>query len=84
MKSLPGVKIVGARTGGGGGLPFSSELPNGWSIRFSACPVSNEKDENIEHGVEPSEGCEVHASEEELAKGKDAILDFAIALVTGL
>ena len=34
MKSLPNVTIVGAKTGGGGGLPFSSELPIGWSVRF--------------------------------------------------
>ena len=26
MKQLPGVKIVGARTGGGGGMPFSSQM----------------------------------------------------------
>ena len=39
MKECPLVTIMGDRTGGGSGLPFSSELPNGWSIRFSACPV---------------------------------------------
>lgn len=82
MKSLPGVRLIGARTGGGGGLPFSSELPNGWSVRFSACPISNEKDENIEHGVEPSEGCELHATSEQLAAGVDPILDFAINYLT--
>ena len=27
---------LGDWTGGGSGLPFSSELPNGWSVRFSA------------------------------------------------
>lgn len=34
-----GATIVGDRTGGGAGMPFSSELPNGWSVRFSACPM---------------------------------------------
>lgn len=78
MKELPNVRIVGARTGGGGGLPFSSELPNGWAVRFSACPI-NDKDNNItEFGIDPSPGCEVHCSDEELARGKDAILDFAM------
>lgn len=81
MKELPQVKIVGAKTGGGGGLPFTSELPNGWSIRFSACPILNSQGEIIENGIDPTEGCEVHASEEELAEGKDAILDFAIELL---
>lgn len=81
MKSLPNVKIVGAKTGGGGGLPFTSELPIGWGVRFSACPILDPHGNLIEYGVDPSPGCEVHASEEELAQGKDAILDFAIDLV---
>lgn len=39
MKCCPNVVQVGDQTGGGAGLPFSSELPNGWSVRFSACPM---------------------------------------------
>lgn len=80
MKGLDGVTIVGARTGGGGGLPFSSELPNGWSVRFSACPIFDRDGNSTEAGIDPDQGCEMHASEEELAHGKDAILDFAIQL----
>lgn len=81
MKELPEVTLVGARTGGGGGLPFSSELPIGWAVRFSACPLLNANKENIETGIDPSPGCEVHATAEELANGKDAILDFAISIL---
>lgn len=81
MKNLPNVTIVGAKTGGGGGMPFTSELPIGWSIRFSACPILDAQGNVIENGIEPSEGCEVHSPEEELAQGKDAILDFAIELL---
>lgn len=81
MKELPNVTIVGARTGGGGGLPFTSELPVGWAVRFSACPLLNAAGECIEDGVDPSPGCEVHCTPEELAAGKDAILDFAIAML---
>ena len=33
-----------------------------------------------EFGIEPSEGYEVNCTEEELAQGKDAILDFAIEI----
>lgn len=79
MKQLPNVRIVGARTGGGGGLPFSSELPNGWAIRFSACPINDCDNQLTEFGIDPSPGCEVHCTDEELAAGKDAILDFALA-----
>ena len=78
MKTLPNVKIVGARTGGGGGVPFSSELPNGWSIRFSASPLYGPDGSITEFGIDPSEGYEMHCTAEELAAGKDAILEFAI------
>lgn len=78
MKDLADVWICGAKTGGGGGLPFSSELPNGWAIRFSACPITDAADQPTEFGIDPTPGFEVHATEEDLAKGKDEILDFAI------
>ncbi|MBD5189855.1 MAG: S41 family peptidase [Bacteroidales bacterium] len=78
MKSLPNVRICGSKTGGGGGLPFSSELPNGWAVRFSACPITDCEDQPTEFGIEPSDGYEVNCTDEELAQGKDAILDFAI------
>lgn len=81
MKSLPNVAVVGARTGGGGGLPFSSELPNGWAVRFSACPLLDPEGKSTEEGIDPTPGGEVHAPAEELATGNDAILDFAIAVM---
>ncbi|MBD5176168.1 MAG: S41 family peptidase [Bacteroidales bacterium] len=79
-KSLPNVKIIGARTGGGGGLPFSSELPNGWSIRFSASPLYGPDGEITEFGIDPSEGYECHSPEKELAQGHDEILERALEL----
>lgn len=78
MKTLPQVKIIGGRTGGGGGLPFTSELPCGWSVRFSASPINDADGNSTETGIDPSEGYECHTTAEELASGKDAILDFAI------
>lgn len=53
MKIAPLATVIGDKTGGGSGLPFSSELPNGWSIRFSASPMFNAEKEHIEFGVEP-------------------------------
>ena len=55
MKQLPLVHTIGSSTGGGGGLPFSSELPNGWSVRFSASPILNAAKQHIEAGVAPDE-----------------------------
>lgn len=79
-RSLPNVRLIGARTGGGGGLPFTSELPNGWSIRFSASPLYGPDGEITEFGVDPSPGLECHAPAEELAQGRDAILELALQL----
>lgn len=79
MKELPNVTIVGAKTGGGGGLPFTSELPVGWSVRFSACPILDAKGNVIENGIDPD--IAVDAPEEELAQGYDAILEKAMELL---
>lgn len=84
MKTLPNVEIIGARTGGGGGLPFSSELPNGWSIRFSASPITDPEGNLTEFGIDPSPDCEIHCDPIEMAEGKDAILDFALQRLASL
>ena len=81
MKLLPNVRIVGATTGGGSGMPFSSELPNGWGVRFSACPVTDALGQSTEFGVEPTEGCAVDMDPADILSGHDTILDFAIALL---
>lgn len=81
MKTLPNVKIVGDVTGGGGGMPFNSELPNGWSIRFSACPILDPNGATTETGVSPSEGCKVDLDRQAALQGHDTIIDFAVALL---
>lgn len=84
MKSLPSVILIGSETGGGGGLPFSAQLPNGWRVRFSAAPVTNASLESIEKGVKPTDGYEIIASEIELARGHDAVLDKALSIIRAL
>ena len=81
MKLLPGVRIVGATTGGGSGLPYSSEIPCGWSVRFSACSMLDADRVSTEGGVEPSEGCAIDMNPQDALQGKDSILEFAIALL---
>lgn len=82
MRQTPGVIVMGARTGGGGGMPFSSELPNGWRLRMSASPMTDAQGNSIEDGIDPTPGYEVHAPASELAAGRDAILDKAIYLLS--
>lgn len=75
MKQLPKAVIIGDKTGGGSGLPFSSELPNGWSVRFSASPMYDPDMKHIEFGVEPD--IKVDMASEDMQKGKDTIIETA-------
>ncbi len=79
MKSLPNVTVVGDTTGGGCGLPFTSELPNGWSIRFSAAPITGPDGKLTEFGVEPD--VKVDMTEADMAQGKDTILETAFEIL---
>lgn len=75
MRYAPNVKIFGDRTGGGGGMPFSSELPNGWSVRFSASPMLDAEMNHIEFGIDPDKKCSV--TEDDRNKHIDPIIETA-------
>ena len=79
MKNLPLVKVVGDRTGGGAGLPFSSTLPNGWTVRFSACPMYDAQRQNTEFGIDPD--YVVNQTDADFIKGKDTLIEFARKLL---
>ena len=70
-----GAIIVGDHTGGGAGMPFSSELPNGWGIRFSACPMYDINKKSTEGGIAPDYS--VALTPEDAARGLDTIIEFA-------
>ena len=53
MSQLPGVTLVGDHTGGGSGMPMSNSLPNGWSVRYSACPMYDANRQQTEFGIDP-------------------------------
>lgn len=84
MKTLSHVAIVGARTGGGSGMPYSSELPCGWAVRFSAAPVYDPDMQLTEFGVDPTPGGALDMDPEAAAAGHDTILDFAIETLNRL
>ena len=75
MKECPLVTVMGDRTGGGSGMPFSSELPNGWSVRFSACPMYDAGMNQIEFGIEPDRN--VSLTEEDALRHKDTLIEAA-------
>ena len=77
MRHCPNVTIVGDRTGGGAGLPFSSELPNGWSIRFSACPMYDTDKQSTENGIESD--IKVGLRTDDFLRGRDTMIETARA-----
>ena len=79
MKCLDNVTILGDRTGGGGGLPFTSELPCGWAVRFSACPTMDAQMQHTEFGIEPHIHCALDSADQ--AKGIDTLIEKARTLL---
>lgn len=75
MKCCPGVTVIGDKTGGGAGMPFSSELPNGWSVRFSACPMYDRDMNCTEFGIEPDYN--VQLTDSDFTDGRDTIIEYA-------
>ena len=79
MKILPQVTIMGDRTGGGSGLPFNSELPNGWVVRFSASPILDANMQDTEHGIDPD--VKVSLTTADYVRRKDTLIETAIQLL---
>lgn len=75
MRVFPNVKIVGDTTGGGAGMPFTSQLPNGWAVRFSACPMYDVNRKPTEFGIAPD--YDVSLKQEDVLRGEDTIIEFA-------
>ena len=79
VSQCPLVTILGDQTGGGSGLPFSSELPNGWSVRFSACPMFDAAMNHIEFGIAPD--TLVSLNDADKARGIDTLIECARTLI---
>lgn len=75
MRALPNVTLVGDRTGGGSGMPMSSSLPNGWNVRYSACPMYDSNGQHTEFGVDPDVW--VSLSDVSTAQNRDDIIESA-------
>lgn len=82
MKCLPLVTVMGDVTGGGSGMPMSSALPNGWSVRFSASPMLDVDGNHIEFGVAPD--IAVSLDKEAACNGIDSIIEAARNYINSL
>ncbi len=60
---------------GGAGMPFSSELPNGWSVRFSACPIYDKDKQTTEFGIAPD--VQIGLNQFDIFMGYDSIIEQA-------
>jgi hypothetical protein len=79
MKVLPRALIVGDQTGGGGGIPVSGELSNGWTYRFSTTQSTDLDGRQIEDGVLPDVRSDLNPAS--LENGEDNIISTAITLI---
>lgn len=79
MSSLPHVSIVGDTTGGGGGTPYFSELPNGWIYRYSANKSYRPDGLNMDDGIPPDHY--VTMRKRDSTNWKDTLIEFALDLI---
>lgn len=80
MHCFPNVTLLGDKTGGGSGMPFTSELPNGWVVRFSASPYYDANMNQIEFGIDPDVSVKLTAADQ--IKGIDTLIEAARKLLT--
>lgn len=79
MHLAPYVLVVGDKTGGGSGFPFMSELPNGWTVRFSASPMLDVKKRHTEFGIDPD--VFVNLTSQDVERGKDTLIEMAVRMI---
>ena len=79
LKGMPHVTILGDFTGGGSGMPLMSELPNGWSVRFSACPMLDRNGNHTELGIAPDVKTDI--TSEDFQRSIDTLIETARTLL---
>lgn len=82
MKPLPQVVVMGDKTGGGSGMPLNNTLPNGWTVRFSACPILDIDGNHTEFGIVPHEKIDI--ASDDWNRGRDTIIEHARKFIISL
>lgn len=80
MREFPLVTILGDHTGGGSGMPFTLELPNGWSVRYSAVVFLDPQHRHTEFGIQPD--IPLQMDDADLAAGRDTYIEAARQLLS--
>ncbi len=71
-----GITLIGDQTGGGGGAPAGSELPNGFHVNYSSSICLLPDGSNIEDGIPPD--IKVDITDEDKLNHIDTIIQTAI------
>jgi len=75
MKCAPRCTVMGDQTGGGSGLPFTSELPCGWSVRYSAVVYYDRNMQHTEFGIQPDIHLQMSGADTD--HGRDTLIEQA-------
>lgn len=81
MHCIPNVTLLGDRTGGGSGMPFTQEIPCGWSVRYSAVVFLDRNKQHIEFGIQPD--VPVSMDMADVARHRDTLIEQARAVING-
>ena len=60
-------------------MPYTNSLPNGWTVRFSACPSYDSERQQVEFGIVPDYA--VSQTDEDFLLGRDSLIEFARKLL---
>ena len=75
MRYADNCLVLGGESGGGGGMPMSYELPNGWLLRFSSIKMYDRDKQSIEAGVMP------HVIVNQYSTDTDNLIEKAVDLI---
>lgn len=75
VKRFNRITVMGDQTGGGSGMPFTLELPNGWGVRYSAVVFLDADKQHTEFGIPPD--IYVSLNQDDVIKGIDTIIEAA-------
>ncbi len=79
MRTFPKVTVLGDLTGGGSGMPFTLEIPAGWSVRYSAVVYLDSEKQHTEFGIAPD--VTVSMDEADIQRKRDTLIEAARTLL---
>ena len=77
LKQAKNVTQIGGISGGGGGMPMTHYLPNGWLVVFPGNVLFDTNKQHIEGGIEPD--IKVTSTDADFDAGRDAIIEVSLA-----